>query len=96
MIELMRRVDQNWAEGKLNGAIGIFPLNYVKVNESARSLLEQPAPSHRSVHPTFYLPPHTPPHLPPASSSSSHLTFFLAFSFYLSPTSHLPDRKSVV
>ena len=30
-ILLLRRIDENWLEGKLDGKIGIFPANYVKV-----------------------------------------------------------------
>ena len=35
MIELLDRVDQNWAKGRLLNAtdVGIFPLNYVAVSE---------------------------------------------------------------
>ena len=42
VIQLIRRVDQNWAEGRLSGVIGIFPLNYVKVTETAKLLLDMP------------------------------------------------------
>ena len=30
-IRLMRRIDENWLEGKLDGKIGIFPANHVKI-----------------------------------------------------------------
>ena len=30
-IMLLRRIDENWLEGKLDGRVGIFPANYVKV-----------------------------------------------------------------
>ncbi|XP_050503787.1 E3 ubiquitin-protein ligase SH3RF1 isoform X5 [Diabrotica virgifera virgifera] len=50
IISVIRRVDENWAEGKLNGRIGIFPLAFVELNNLARSLMKlstnaQPGPS---------------------------------------------------
>lgn len=40
IISVIRRVDENWAEGKLDGAIGIFPLTFVELNNLARSLMK--------------------------------------------------------
>ena len=31
IITLLSRVDDNWFEGQLNGQVGFFPVNYVKV-----------------------------------------------------------------
>nr|CAI5837707.1 unnamed protein product [Callosobruchus analis] len=50
IINVIRRVDENWAEGKLDGRIGIFPLSFVELNDLARSLMKlstnvQPGPS---------------------------------------------------
>ncbi|CAH1159749.1 unnamed protein product [Phaedon cochleariae] len=50
IINVIRRVDENWAEGKLDGRIGIFPLAFVELNNLARSLMKlssnaQPGPS---------------------------------------------------
>ncbi|KAL3267157.1 hypothetical protein HHI36_011296 [Cryptolaemus montrouzieri] len=50
VINVIRRVDENWAEGKLDGKIGIFPLAFVELNNLARSLMKlstnaQPGPS---------------------------------------------------
>ncbi|XP_044749982.1 E3 ubiquitin-protein ligase SH3RF1 isoform X3 [Coccinella septempunctata] len=50
IINVIRRVDENWAEGKLDGKIGIFPLAFVELNNLARSLMKlsinvQPGPS---------------------------------------------------
>jgi E3 ubiquitin-protein ligase SH3RF len=50
IINVIRRVDENWAEGKLDGRIGIFPLTFVELNNLARSLMKlstnaQPGPS---------------------------------------------------
>ncbi|KAK9870040.1 hypothetical protein WA026_006135 [Henosepilachna vigintioctopunctata] len=40
IINVIRRVDENWAEGKLDGKIGIFPLAFVELNNLARSLMK--------------------------------------------------------
>lgn len=50
IITVIRRVDENWAEGKLNEKIGIFPLAFVELNNVARALMKlstnsQPGPS---------------------------------------------------
>ncbi|XP_044737587.1 E3 ubiquitin-protein ligase SH3RF3 isoform X2 [Chrysoperla carnea] len=50
VINVIRRVDENWAEGRLNDRVGIFPLAFVELNGLARSLMKlstnsQPGPS---------------------------------------------------
>lgn len=40
IIQVTRRVDQNWAEGKLGEAVGIFPLSFVNMNQAASSLMQ--------------------------------------------------------
>lgn len=40
IIHVTRRVDQNWAEGKLGEAVGIFPLSFVQMNQAASSLMQ--------------------------------------------------------
>lgn len=40
IFSVIRRVDENWAEGKLDGRIGIFPLAFVELNGLARSLMK--------------------------------------------------------
>ncbi|TRZ02344.1 hypothetical protein DNTS_018998, partial [Danionella cerebrum] len=47
ILTVIRRVDDNWAEGKLGDKIGIFPILYVELNESAKKLIEtdKPVPS---------------------------------------------------
>lgn len=40
VISVIRRVDENWAEGKLDDRIGIFPLAFVELNSLARSLMK--------------------------------------------------------
>ncbi|XP_018327425.1 E3 ubiquitin-protein ligase SH3RF1 isoform X3 [Agrilus planipennis] len=39
VIIVIRRVDENWAEGRLQDKIGIFPLAFVELNSLARSLI---------------------------------------------------------
>ncbi|XP_064384437.1 dynamin-binding protein-like isoform X2 [Halichondria panicea] len=41
-IMLLRRIDENWLEGKLDSKVGIFPANYVKIE------LGSPSVSHES------------------------------------------------
>lgn len=42
-IMLLRRVDENWLEGNLDGKIGIFPASHVKIEVgSPSSKLKQP------------------------------------------------------
>ena len=36
-ILLLRRIDDNWLEGKLDGKVGIFPANYVKIQPGSPS-----------------------------------------------------------
>ncbi|KAI1885416.1 hypothetical protein AGOR_G00219930 [Albula goreensis] len=40
ILTVIRRVDENWAEGMLGDKIGIFPLLYVELNEPAKQLME--------------------------------------------------------
>ncbi|XP_043919961.1 E3 ubiquitin-protein ligase SH3RF2 isoform X2 [Protopterus annectens] len=40
IITMIRRVDENWAEGRLGNKIGIFPICFVEPNSAARQLLE--------------------------------------------------------
>jgi hypothetical protein len=40
VISVIRRVDENWAEGKLGDRIGIFPLAFVEMNQVARALMK--------------------------------------------------------
>ncbi|XP_034417487.1 E3 ubiquitin-protein ligase SH3RF3-like [Cyclopterus lumpus] len=47
VLTVIRRVDENWAEGMLGDKIGIFPILYVELNETAKQLMEmdKPAPT---------------------------------------------------
>nr|XP_053644491.1 E3 ubiquitin-protein ligase SH3RF1-like isoform X3 [Cherax quadricarinatus] len=40
IITVLRRVDENWAEGKLSSRIGIFPLSFVDLNSAAKALMK--------------------------------------------------------
>ncbi|VDO00310.1 unnamed protein product [Rodentolepis nana] len=33
IIQLIRQVDENWFEGRINNRVGFFPVNYVEVIE---------------------------------------------------------------
>ncbi|KAM7099544.1 E3 ubiquitin-protein ligase SH3RF3 isoform 2-T2 [Molossus nigricans] len=39
ILTVIRRVDDNWAEGMLGDKMGIFPLLYVELNDSAKELI---------------------------------------------------------
>ena len=50
VVTVIRRVDENWAEGRLSERIGIFPITFVEMNSSAKHLMKssinsQPGPS---------------------------------------------------
>ncbi|XP_005996156.1 E3 ubiquitin-protein ligase SH3RF2 [Latimeria chalumnae] len=40
IIMVIRRVDENWAEGMLGDKVGIFPVSFVEMNSVAKQLLE--------------------------------------------------------
>ena len=42
VITVIRRVDEHWAEGRLEERIGIFPISFVDFNDSAKWLLNNP------------------------------------------------------
>ncbi|XP_004529891.1 E3 ubiquitin-protein ligase SH3RF1 isoform X3 [Ceratitis capitata] len=42
IINVLRRVDQNWAEGCIGNSIGIFPIAFVELNKLAKQVLEAP------------------------------------------------------
>lgn len=39
IITVTRRIDQNWAEGRIGECIGIFPINFVEMNSLAKQLM---------------------------------------------------------
>ncbi|KAI4895315.1 hypothetical protein NFI96_033907, partial [Prochilodus magdalenae] len=62
ILTVIRRVDENWAEGMLGDKIGIFPILYVELNETAKQLMEMDKP--------VAVPgPSADPGSPPSSSS---------------------------
>lgn len=40
VINVLRRVDQNWAEGRIATSIGIFPIAFVELNNLAKQVLD--------------------------------------------------------
>lgn len=40
IINVLRRVDQNWAEGRINDTIGIFPIAFVEMNSLAKHVMD--------------------------------------------------------
>ncbi|XP_069487496.1 E3 ubiquitin-protein ligase SH3RF1 isoform X3 [Ambystoma mexicanum] len=76
ILTVIRRVDENWAEGMLGDKIGIFPISYVEVHISTTGLIVTPPPSSPIITgPSFTFPPEVtyqaalgdlnPPLLPP-------------------------------
>ncbi|XP_043828589.1 E3 ubiquitin-protein ligase SH3RF1 [Dromiciops gliroides] len=45
VLTVIRRVDENWAEGMLSDKIGIFPISYVEFNSAAKQLIELDKPA---------------------------------------------------
>lgn len=43
IINVHRRVDQNWAEGRIDDKIGIFPISFVEMNSLAKQLMDNSA-----------------------------------------------------
>lgn len=41
-VNFIRRVDQNWAEGRIGAKIGIFPIAFVEMNSLAKHLMDSP------------------------------------------------------
>lgn len=40
IIQVLRRVDNNWAEGRIGSSIGIFPIAFVELNQLAKQILD--------------------------------------------------------
>lgn len=43
IINVLRRVDQNWAEGRIDDTIGIFPIAFVEMNLLAKHVMDASA-----------------------------------------------------
>lgn len=82
VIHVLRRVDHNWAEGRIGQTIGIFPIAFVELNAAAKKLLEsgtsnplpQPAPQLMQQQQQRALPPVPlidPTHITNESSTGS-------------------------
>ncbi|KAH8277763.1 hypothetical protein KR018_005611 [Drosophila ironensis] len=81
VIQVLRRVDHNWAEGRIGQTIGIFPIAFVELNAAAKKLLDSGV-----INPPCHPPQHQAPRaLPPvpvidptapteSSSGSSNVT----------------------
>lgn len=67
IIQVTRRVDQNWAEGKIGDCVGIFPLSFVQLNTAATALMQSYATKWRL--PASISPDQTP------STSTSQRTY---------------------
>ncbi|XP_058827325.1 E3 ubiquitin-protein ligase SH3RF3 isoform X2 [Topomyia yanbarensis] len=59
LIHVLRRVDQNWAEGRIGDKIGIFPISFVEMNILGKQLMDSAlkhllanASNNRTVPPT--------------------------------------------
>ncbi|XP_068124407.1 E3 ubiquitin-protein ligase SH3RF3 isoform X1 [Hyperolius riggenbachi] len=55
ILTVIRRVDDNWAEGMLGDKIGIFPILYVELNTAAKQLIEKDK-TNLSTAPGYKLP----------------------------------------
>lgn len=84
IIEVTRRVDQNWAEGKLGESVGIFPLSFVQLNNAANALMQSYATKWR-------LPASISPDQAPSTSSSAQLRNYPPV---LQPTPATPPNAS--
>ncbi|XP_054432042.1 E3 ubiquitin-protein ligase SH3RF1 isoform X2 [Pteronotus mesoamericanus] len=61
VLTVIRRVDENWAEGMLADKIGIFPISYVEVHISTTGLIVTPPPSSPvTTGPSFTFPSDAP------------------------------------
>ena len=41
MLTVIRRIDDNWAEGMLGDKVGIFPISFVEMNDAVRRVMNK-------------------------------------------------------
>lgn len=87
VVTVIRRVDENWAEGRLADRIGIFPISFVEMNNAAKHLMKssmnfQPGPS-RSA-----------PALPVANLTNSLNSLSLSVTATTSPANTSNNQES--
>lgn len=70
IIKVLRRVDQNWVEGRIGSNIGIFPIAFVEMNPLAKKMME---PQTEVIKTQLNEPRKLPnlPEEPPSQSGSS-------------------------
>ncbi|XP_028291520.1 E3 ubiquitin-protein ligase SH3RF3-like isoform X2 [Gouania willdenowi] len=71
VLTVIRRVDENWAEGMLGDKIGIFPILYVELNETAKQLMEIDKPMSANAPGPSSEPPEPGPCSPGPSPSTN-------------------------
>ncbi|XP_078602372.1 E3 ubiquitin-protein ligase SH3RF1-like isoform X2 [Branchiostoma floridae x Branchiostoma japonicum] len=74
IVTVIRRVDENWAEGMIGDKIGIFPISFVEMNEAAKSLIDRKSKSRNEstdAEPNIQAPARTDSQSPEDSPSSS-------------------------
>ncbi|XP_035680988.1 E3 ubiquitin-protein ligase SH3RF3-like isoform X2 [Branchiostoma floridae] len=77
IVTVIRRVDENWAEGMIGDKIGIFPISFVEMNEAAKSLIDRKSKSRNEstdAEPNIQAPARTDSQSPedlPSSSAAS-------------------------
>ncbi|XP_066286517.1 E3 ubiquitin-protein ligase SH3RF1-like isoform X1 [Branchiostoma lanceolatum] len=74
IVTVIRRVDENWAEGMIGDKIGIFPISFVEMNEAAKSLIDRKSKSRNEstdAEPNIQAPTRTDSQSPEDSPSSS-------------------------
>ena len=81
VVTVIRRVDENWAEGRLAERIGIFPISFVEMNSAAKHLMK----SSLNFHPG---PSRSAPALPCGGNNSVNNSLNL-----LTPETIVPREK---
>ncbi|XP_070553591.1 E3 ubiquitin-protein ligase SH3RF3-like isoform X2 [Ptychodera flava] len=85
---IIKRVDENWAEGQRGDKIGIFPLSYVELNEASCNLLGQLSINAVA---SFHEPPATSTNT--ATSTTTTTTAAAATTTTTANTSNTPSHE---